>query len=149
MSRKYKTKSIQVIVPNTKQEVTYPDDFNETKILARKAALRTSAEMTHAEKIAGSKIVRKNWIYPNATQLFPFQPRHRYCDLLFPFAAGGALAVDEPLDDEDAAACCLKRQHLAKKCIRYVYITRDMSIEQALEQLGEQESWHGQQREMI
>jgi hypothetical protein len=90
-----------------------------------------------AEKVARSSIYTTNWYYPGSQKDFPYHERLKRIDRYFPYAEGGPLLVDEPMDEAELALCERKRPKLKERGFRYVILGLGSTFEDALFQLGE------------
>jgi len=107
----------------------------EARILA--ISERRNGLFSVAEKIANHKFHYRNWYFPNGITVFPMDKECRYVDKYFPYAEHGPLLVDEPKDDRDLSRCKEKAKALKIMGLRYVYVSYQMSVADAVEQLGE------------
>lgn len=87
------------------------------------------------EKIAKSDIFKQNWYYPLGWEKFPTEYDLRYTDYYFPYAEGGALALDMVDDDARLPGCKKKAAVLKTMGIRYLILTKGMSYNKAMEAL--------------
>jgi len=96
----------------------------------------SSDAITIAGKLAGGTLYCRNFKFRNAAQHFPIEPLMRTVDKFFQFAPGGALYVDEPKDKRGVENCQRKAEVMRKEGLRYVYITKEMTLREAQEQLA-------------
>jgi hypothetical protein len=132
-----------VIVRKANSEAEYVSDFDPARVLAQKVAAR-HAHGTLSDKIAGSDLVSRFWYFPFGRDAFPFDSNSWYVEKYYPYAEGGPLCVDEPIDLEEIELCKKKARHLAECGIRYVYLTKAMTTDEAIAQLREHEKCLGQ-----
>lgn len=90
-----------------------------------------------AAQLAKSTVYCGNWKFKNAEKHFPHAPLMRTVDKYFPYANGGPLFVDQPVTEQDETACQKKAKAMKQEGQRYVYITKDMNLEDALVQMKE------------
>jgi hypothetical protein len=101
------------------------------------------AEVTVAGQLAGGSLYCRNYKFKNALEHFPIDPQLRCVTKFFQFAKEGPLYVDELVsskDDEKNRArelAIVKRKAAALKAegLRYVYITKEMTLDDAKAQL--------------
>jgi len=89
------------------------------------------------QKIAGHPMCHRNWAYRGSRTIFPDDLSMQLVSWYFPYAAGGALYID---DVAEGSADKYEIKSLAFKEFkigRYCYLTPGMTVEQALEQMGE------------
>jgi len=95
-----------------------------------------SDSITIAGKLAGGTLYCRNFKFRNAAKHFPIEPLMRKVDKFFQFAPGGALYVDEPKDKSEVEKCLRKVKVMRHEGLRYVYITKEMTLREAQEQLA-------------
>lgn len=110
---------------------------DKTKYFKGNEAFNPKKYIGKAGDIAGSEIYSRNLRFKNAEKHFPHQPLMRTCDMFFQFAKGGPLFVDEPTTPVEINECEKKLTAMRAEGLRYVYVTQDMSVARALEQLKE------------
>jgi hypothetical protein len=86
--------------------------------------------------IAKSRMIIRNIAYPKAREIFPFDPVHQTIERFFPLADGGPLYVDTAEDDRDLAACEKKRVAMQENGSRYLVLTKNTDMVDAMNQLG-------------
>lgn len=90
-----------------------------------------------AEKIANDKLCYLNWYFPRSAELFPNNASMRYVTRYFPYAEGGPLLVDEPRDGFEFELCKQKAPILRAEGHRYLIVSHDTTLADALSQIGE------------
>ena len=140
-----KKRSAHVIVRKANSEQEYSSDFDSAKIFAQKVKAR-HGQGSLSDKVACSEHVCKYWYYPGGRDAFPFQTDAWYVEKYYPYAEGGPLCVDEPMDIEEIELCKKKARHLAECGFRYVWLTKEMTVDEAIAQLREHQQCLGQQR---
>ena len=128
MSRKSKNPEISAV-----QLKATSMEEKETKTVYRRE--RNDEALTIAGQVAGVTVYCRNYKFRNAAEHFPHEPLMRTVDKFFQVAKGGPLYVDEPIDQQEAKLCERKAKALGKEGLRYVYITKDMTFEEAAAQL--------------
>ncbi len=81
----------------------------------------------------------KNYTYPQAAKLFPYQPQHWAVDRYYPLTKkeiGGPVYLDQPMYDDDLAICEKKAKHLKELGFKYIILKKDTDLQSAMEQLG-------------
>lgn len=91
--------------------------------------------LTISERVAQSSIYNRNWPIKNARMHFETEPLMRTVDKYYPHAKGGPLLVDEPETDRDAVMCERKRAVCRTEKLRYIVIKKDMTENEAMDQL--------------
>ena len=88
------------------------------------------------EQVAQSKFkyVRHEWA--GARQAFPHHKLFWYVDLFFPYAEGGPLFVDKIKNENHKKSLNEKQQIMKKLGHRYLQITSEMSLNEAVEQVA-------------
>ncbi len=112
-------------------------DKNEAKKLnPRPEDMRPSEhKIGLAAQVADSTTYCRNWKFKNSDKHFPHEPLMRRVDKYFSYAKGGPLMVDEPTNKLEIAECTRKAVALRKEGHRYCFITKDMTLAEALAQL--------------
>jgi hypothetical protein len=101
-----------------------------------KARLSRSKEWRSlAEELAKDKLYYKNHYYPGNKEFMRDHPRMRFVDRYFPYAKGGPLYVDEPMDKDEIALCEKKRDFMKEHKLRYVIIEPKAEFQSLFEQL--------------
>ena len=100
----------------------------------------TQGFKTLAEQVAKSTIFHRNWYVPELREQFKFFDRMKRIDKEFPYArlaegVEGMLLVDEPKNLQETEVCAIKAKHLKKLGYRYVWIEKDSTLYDALDQL--------------
>lgn len=103
-------------------------DSAEARRLNPKDPLDRVALLGLAAQISESTIYCGNWKFQNALKHFPHEPMLRTVDRRFPYAKGGPLLVDQPNSDLEEAECVRKAKAIASEGLRYVYISKDMTL---------------------
>lgn len=93
------------------------------------------ASLTIEAQLAGIHLYCRNFKFKNAAVHFPHDPLLRTVDKYFQFAKGGPLYVDLPTNDVEIAWCKKKAPALWQEGLRYVWITQEMTLEEAWAQL--------------
>lgn len=88
-----------------------------------------------ASQAADSRLSCRNWKFNNADAHFPYDVDLRRVDRYFPYASGGPLLIDEPMTEKEEKNCEKKRKAIDKEGQRYAIITRDMELNEVLEQI--------------
>lgn len=89
------------------------------------------------DKIAGDKtLIHTNWIYPGAASEFPNEAGMHWVDKCYAFAKP-RLLVDFAQSEWQIARCKRKAEAMKRLGHRYLYMTPNITMEQAVEQLGE------------
>ena len=111
--------------PEIKQE-------NKLRIASNRQLLKTKAQ-----KVAGHPMWHKNWGYRGGIDVFPHSASMRYVLWYFPHAIGGPLYIDEPTTKQEIEACEKKSKAIKvlNNGYRYIYITTEMSVAEALTEL--------------
>lgn len=99
---------------------------------------RRVVELSIADRIAVDRFYFLNQYYPGGKEAFPGNNRMQVTTKYYPYAQGGKLYVDEPVTDFLIVECRRKIPVMRKNGVRYVLIEPDMTLEQALVQMGEQ-----------
>ena len=100
-------------------------------IVARRNKFSSIGEM-----IANDKFCYKNWMIQEVRQSHPSEPNLWYVDRMFPDAEGGKLLVDEAMKEWEIELCTKKAKILKSLGYKYLFVTPQMTVCQALEQLG-------------
>jgi hypothetical protein len=113
----------QEIPPETKLIV---NDFVDKDIVTAKKR-DAYKQLKHfpsvAEKLAKSSIYYRNWYYPEGKISHPHELWMHYVEKMFPYAAGGALLVDEPRTEAEFMDCEKKASVLRPLGYRYMIVT--------------------------
>lgn len=88
-----------------------------------------------AFQIAESEVYCGNWKFKNADKHFPYNPLLRTVDRYFPYAKGGPLFLDLVQTKNEEQGCKLKAAAMKYEGQRYVYITAEMTLQDAIDQL--------------
>jgi len=94
------------------------------------------------EQIAKSTIFHRNWYVPELRDRYKHADRMKRVDRVFPYARikeGAAtvmLCVDEPKTPIDVEICAKKAKVMRELGYHYVFIEKDSTLFDALEQLG-------------
>lgn len=113
---------------------------------AHRAALQRQAEkqkplryVTLADKIAEDTFFIRNYKYYGSDKQYPETVDHamRTVSKAYPYAKGGLLLVDEPLNELEMIRAYEKAKTLKKLGFRFVVVERDSTLDMLLEQLGE------------
>lgn len=94
-----------------------------------------------AEQLAKSTIFHRNWYVTELREKYKYADRMKRIDKVFPYARiketeTVMLFVDEPLTDLDLEICVRKSKLMQKMGYNYVYIEKDSTLYDLLEQLG-------------
>lgn len=123
------------IIRRTKKAET---DFsiNEDKETPAPKTFTEKRKLTTATKIAESEIYMRNYQWQGAREDFPHEPTLRCVDKYYPYAVGGPLLVDEPNHPREIEASKRKAEILKKRGYRFLYLTREMSEQDAYQILN-------------
>lgn len=127
------------------KEVTSGPHFNRgTDTPEPKAQTKPTAnvevrnmKLTLPEQLAVDRIYVVNWRWPDADKDFPTEPWMRSVRWFYPNAPGGGLAVDEPRFDNEKVICKRKAKALKARGIRYLVYDRQMTLEEAKENIND------------
>lgn len=97
---------------------------------------------TVSDKLAESIVYHLSWKWPESAQDFPDEPWMRHVKKHYPYAKGGALLVDEPVNEGEVHACERKRRVLEKHGYRYITLVAGKTENDAREELSK---WRGPQ----
>ncbi len=97
-------------------------------------------KLSLSEQIAGTPYYIRNWKWSGAVEDFPNEPWLRCVDKFYPKAQMCPLALDEPTYEQDMVACERKARVLRKRNIRYLILKPNMTLEEALVQLAQDEA---------
>lgn len=127
----------QKVLPPTELRVD-PEDKNRVEQIER--VQKVQEFRTLAEQVAKSTIFHRNWYVPELREQFKFFDRMKRIDKVFPYAKLGdgaetMLLVDEPKTTQETEVCELKSKHLKRLGYRYVWIEKDSTLYDALNQL--------------
>lgn len=89
------------------------------------------------EQIAESSVHYCNWQYEGAREDWPLHMAERHVARMYPYAKPSALLVDFADTEEEKFICEEKAKRIRKRGYRYLIVSNGMTVEQALEQLGE------------
>lgn len=123
------------------KELIVEDEIRET-VQAADVATPVQKFKTLAEQIAKSTIFHRNWYVPELRERFKFLDRMKRVDLVFPYAKlkdgqpPVMLCVDEPKTPIDVEICAKKAKVMKELGYFYVYLERDTTLFDALENLG-------------
>lgn len=84
----------------------------------------------------------RNYPYPGARDLFPFQPELQTVEKYYPHGKEGPIYIDEPIDDRDIEFCKKKAKHLKEKGLLYAYVTPKTDMQSFAMQLSGVEDEH-------
>lgn len=89
------------------------------------------------EHILTHNMCFKNYAYPDAEKLFPYEQHLWACDRYYPLTKLGApVYVDEPMYEDDEKICDKKAAFLREKGVKYLIIKKTTDLSSAMEQLG-------------
>lgn len=89
------------------------------------------------DRVAGSKVHYRNWEVPGAKEAFPFHMGLRFVERMYPYSKPEPLLVDCPMSEYEEKDCDKKAEVFRTFGFRYLILKRNMSFEEALQQLGE------------
>lgn len=122
------------ILPNRSAEMKDQSAPNEkaSRLLAAEHRIKKFNKIP--DQIAEHDHWLKNEPMPFANELFPFEiSRHqmRYADLFYPYAKGGPVYIDTPVNEYEISWC---EQKLAyqKKGVRYTFVKPNEDVADAL-----------------
>jgi hypothetical protein len=75
-----------------------------------------------AAEVAQDTVYMSNTRWDNAEKHFPVDPLLRTTDKYFPYAAGGALYIDQPSTAGEVRECKRKAEAMRKEGLRYCYV---------------------------
>lgn len=130
-----KQKSLRVIHSQQSSEQMMSD--TESEKLLPDAPVRTrDALVPLFEEISKSKVFYRNWYFPGCKLAFPTKPHLHFVTRYYPYATP-PLLVDEPTTEWDEKDCLEKARYLRQAKFRYLIFSTNMTMDEALEQLGE------------
>jgi hypothetical protein len=114
-------------------EVVLPNDIEPSKKEYPSIVRRT--EKTLAETVANHFLFYRNHYWKGCKEAFPHIRNLHHVDKFFPLAEGGPLYIDEK-SDKDQRDLKAKEEVMKKLGHRYLIITPNMSLLEALEALA-------------
>lgn len=118
-------------------------DIAPPQVVALEKESQESSHTTIAELIAQSGICTGNFKYPNGETAFKHEPKLHTVDRHYPYAKGGPLLVDAAFYEDEVRDCERKRKVIEASGLRYLVLTRDIQIHEAMAQV--EKKWPGQQ----
>lgn len=92
---------------------------------------------TIPEQIAGNSVIFFNWKWKDAEKDFPIEPWLRTVKHCFIYAKGGMILADYPQIKGEFTACERKAKVLKERGFRYIAVTPEMTVLEAMEILGD------------
>lgn len=91
------------------------------------------------ERITQSKLFIMKVKFPGSDEAYPLptQAMFRFVSKFYPYAAGGALYVDEPVNELEIHRAYERQKVMKRLHLRYLIVERDSTYDMLLEQLGE------------
>lgn len=105
--------------------------------------MRSKDFQTVCEQVAKSSVFFKNWYVPEIREKYQNFDKMKRIDKAFPYAqivegkSTELLLVDEPKTESDIEICAYKAKILKELGYRYIFLEKDSTLYDALEQLGE------------
>ena len=139
MSKK-KAVAKQISLDNENTDLAYSAQLATEE--AAEPAPRMDARLSIAEKLAGTSMHVKNWVYDGAREDFPNEPWMRHVAYFFPKTKHGPLYMDRPINDYKTKECERRARALAARGLKYFVIkskiTFDKIEQEFLKCLGQQ-----------
>ncbi len=132
-------KSVQVGAKNLNKDMVQgsPSTFAH-KPLSPNVPVQLSPDQIK-EHIITHDTCFKNYAYPQAQKLFPYQPQYWSVDRYYPLTKkeiGGPVYLDQPMYEDDVKICEIKAKHLKKLGVKYIILKKETDLQSAMEQLG-------------
>lgn len=123
--------------PKNKDQSALLDKSMDEKPVIVKATLANTIQRdsskTIPEQIAGNSVAFYNWKWPGAEKDFPTEPWLRTVKHCFPYAKDGMILADYPQVGGEFSACERKSRVLKSKGYRYIIVTQNMTLHEAME----------------
>jgi hypothetical protein len=105
---------------------------------ARVAAIieKRSSLRSLPDRLAGDSLCYKSWIYEGARERFPDNPELRWVDRYYPYAEGGPLAMDTPVNEQDWKRARDKEKAVRGSGLRFYIVDTKKSLEQMIDEIS-------------
>lgn len=128
--------AMSVIKPDRPNLAERYPDVDDPKHLAKIANVdRRNSLIGIAAQIAESNIWFGNWRWPDAQNYYPNETDMRFVDKCYPYAKGGMLLVDEPIDLRQIEKAYEKQKLLKKLGFRSIVVEPSSTLFEILEML--------------
>lgn len=131
------TKSRKLSVIKPKDEAFEQAAEKQTSALVPQSKGSAHGKTPVPDQVAGSSVYYVNWEYPGAREDFPHALGDRFVHRMYPYAKPSKLLVDMADTDEEKKICERKATFIRRRGMRYLVISKGMTLEEAQQQLGE------------